>query len=659
MKLDPSAVVGQYFGYDLETRDPSLKTHGPGWCFPSGSAVTDQQGYPVGYAVAWCEVDPEKFTKEDLLKPEVEQHFKSVYLGIRHEGGGNLPEAEVRAFVQPLLANRDKIAVAANAGYDYGWSLWDGFEWNCGIDDVQIQAPLLDDARRSYALNALLKDKLASHKNEDGLKRAAEEFGIKDVKAQLWRLPAGLVSDYARDDAARALRLFFYQRLEMAELELGRVWDMERKLIPVLHRMRKRGVRVDFQRVDQLRSYFMGKEEGAVSNLKDLTGKVLDAWSATPLIQALMDEGVPEEDFPLTPKKREKSLDNVFLKKLSATDSRAGKVATEILTLRRYNKARSTFVDGMLIDHMVEGRIHSELRALRGDDGGTVSGRFSGSSPSLQVVPARDPELGPMVRSAFLPEEGEEWASLDYSSQEPRLAVHFGVKAGVRGAEALQKAWLDNPREDAYLPTANLCGIVRKQAKLIKLGILYGMGGGKMCADLGLPYSTKFWKGKEIMVAGDEGEELFRKYHEGSPMDKALSDLAKRTASARGSVRTLMGRRAYFPRQPNGQVWFTHKALNRIIQGSAADMTKQAMLDVDAAGMTPLISVHDELGFSVPKGDAGTKVVEMLAELMSNAVKLEVPVVCDAERGSSWGASMLNNPEEDFWTRKQLEEWGN
>lgn len=650
MKLDPNQVTGPFFGLDLETRDDKLKTHGPGWAFDDG-------GYPVGYAVAWFEGDPDKLTKEDLLDHSIEQHFKSVYLGVRHEGGGNLPEAEVRAFIQPLLADKNRVAVGANMGYDYGWTLRDGYEWLCDIDDVQIQAPLLDDARRSYSLNSLLKDKLGSQKNEDKLQRSAEEFGIKDVKAQLWRLPAGLVADYARDDAARALRLYFYQRLEMREMDLERVWRVELDLIPVLYRMRKRGVRVDEERVQHLRDYFMSKEQGAVDKLKDLTGRTLDAWTSGPLIQALMDEGVPQEDFPLTPKKRELSLDNVFLKKLASVENKAGQVAQEILTLRRYNKARSTFVDGMLLDHMVNGRIHSELRALRGDEGGTVSGRFSGSSPSLQVVPARDPELGPLVRSAFIPEEGEEWCSIDYSSQEPRLAVHFGVKAGIPGAEELQRAWINNPREDAYLPTAKLCNIPRKDAKIIKLGILYGMGGGKMCHDLGLPYEIKFWKGKEIMVAGPEGEELFRRYHEGSPMDKALSEMAQRVAKQRGSVRTLLGRRAYFHRQANGQVWFTHKALNRIIQGSAADMTKVAMLKVDAAGHTPLVSVHDELGFSVNR-ERAKETSEMLADLMSGAIPLEVPVVCDVELGPSWGVSMLNKPEEDFWTREQLINWG-
>lgn len=656
MNYKASDVQGTHFGYDLETKDPSLKTHGPGWAFPDGCAILNEQGYPVGYAVAWFDGNIDAVSKQDLLDPNIEQHFKSVYLGIRHEGGGNLPEDQVRAFVQPLLSDPNRVAVGANMGYDYGWSLFDGFDWQCGIDDIQIQAPLLDDARRSYSLDNLLRDKLNSQKNEDSLKRAAEEFGIKDVKAQLWRLPAGLVADYARDDAARALRLYFFQKFEMIEQDLERVWDVERRLIPVLYRMRKRGVRVDEQRVGQLRDYFLGKEQGAVDKLKDLTGRTLDPWTSGPLIQALMDEGVPKEDFPLTPKKKELSLDNVFLKKLAAMDNRAGLVAQEILTLRRYNKARSTFVDGMLLDHMVQGRIHSELKALRGDEGGTVSGRFSGSSPSLQVVPARDPELGPLVRSAFVPEEGEEWLSADYSSQEPRLSVHFGVKAGIRGADVLQRMWVEDPRADAYLPTAELCGIERKDAKIIKLGILYGMGGGKMCHDLGLPYETKFWKGKEIMVAGEEGEELFRKYHEGSPMDKALSEMAQRVAKQRGSVRTLLGRRAYFPRQANGQIWFTHKALNRIIQGSAADMTKVAMLEVDAAGYTPLVSVHDELGFSIPKGNKG--VVEMLTGLMSNAIPLEVPVVCDAEIGPSWGASMLNSPEKDHWTREQLINWG-
>lgn len=622
-----SKIQGKYIGFDLETRDPDLLTLGPGWAFP------ERGGYPVGYAIAWFDGDPDKLTIEDLKSPKIEERFQSVYVPVRHEGGGNVDMETARAIVQGLVGNQDRHMVMANCTYDYGWTLCDGYDWKSGIEDIQIQAPLIDDQRRSYSLNNLGKDYLGVSKSEDGLYQAAKDWGLKDPKGQLWKLPADLVEEYARGDAELTLRLFFLFRLIMAPLELERVHDLERSLVPTIYKMRKRGVKVNVDKAFELRKDFLSREKTIEEAIASLTSVKIDPWASATVIEALEAEGV--SDFPKTPKKGEKSVDNTFLKSLAAHDNRAGKIAEQVLLLRRYNKARSTFVENMVLEHQQNGVIHGELKALRSDDGGTVSGRFSCSSPNLQQVPARDPELGPLIRGLFEPFNGL-WASIDYKSQEPRLAVHFGVKANCRGAEALADRFRANPNEDPYLFTAEVCGITRKDAKTIRLGILYGMGGGKLCDSLGLPTKVKMWKGREILVAGPEGELLLEKFNASSPMDKELSELASTMARRRGYVKTVLGRRATFPRQPNGEVWFTHKALNRIIQGSAADMTKTAMVMCDAAGFLPLVSVHDELAFDVESEEQAREI----AEIMSKAVPLEVPVACDVEAGRNWGESM-------------------
>lgn len=604
-------IEGKYVALDLETRDPDLLTLGPGWAFP------ERGGYPVGYAVAWY----------------AEGELQSAYLPVRHEAGGNMPIEEVRKILQPVLADPDRHIVMANSVYDYGWTLEDGFEWKAQIEDVQIQGPLLDDQRLSYSLNNLGKDYLGEKKVESGLYDAAKEWGLKDPKGQMWKLPASLVEEYARGDAELTLRLFFYLQKLMEDKGLEQVHDLERDLIPVMYKMRKKGVKVNLDRAEQLRQQFLAKENEALAALGDLTDVSIDPWASATIIKALEAEGV--KDFPLTPKKKEKSVDNNFLLRLAEHDNTAGKIAGHVKQLRRYNKARSSFVENMIQGHAINGRIHAELKALRSDDGGTVSGRFSCASPNLQQVPARDPELGPLIRSVFEPDEGK-WASIDYSSQEPRLAVHFAVKANCRGAWEMAERWRADPRLDAYIPTAELCGITRKDAKTIKLGILYGMGGGKLCDSLGLPTEEGEWKGRKVLYAGPEGKELLAKFDANSPMDKQLSKLAQDKARRAGVVKTILGRRATFPRRPDGQVWFTHKALNRVIQGSAADMTKMAMVMCDAAGHLPLLSVHDELAFDV----RDEKMAREIAEIMENALPLEVPVVCDVEIGENWGASM-------------------
>lgn len=603
---------------DLETRDPDLKELGPGWAYHQPA---DKTGYPVGYALSW--------------RSEATGQIINKYFPVRHEGGGNMEFAEVRKILGPVLADKRIRKVGANMGYDYGWTLWDGFDLQGPIDDVQIDAPLLDDNRMSFSLNNLGKDYLGISKSEDGLFKAAAELGIKDVKANLWRLPAGMVQEYAEGDTELTLLLHEHFKPMIIEEDLWRVKEVETRLIPLLYKMRKRGVPVDLERAHLIHEMLSKKEKDARELLDHLSTCHVDPWTSSTIIKSLEAEGVTE--FPKTEKKQEKSITSEFLQELSEVgDNRASNIARAVYHLRKYNRAKTTFVERMIFDHHRNGIIHTELKALRGDDGGTVSGRFSSTNPNLQQVPARDPELGPLIRSIFVPFGDDQWASLDYSSQEPKIALHFAYLLKCKGAAEMVEKYRADPRLDAYLPTAELCGIVRKDAKTIKLGILYGMGGGKLCASLGLPTEEGVWKGKPVTYAGEEGKALLEKFHEASPMDRELSKTAQSKAKRTGFVKTLLGRRSRFPRRPNGEVWFTHKALNRIIQGSAADMMKKAMLDCDDAGITPILSVHDELAFSIGSRDEA----ERAAELMSNALPLCIPVPCDIEIGRTWGHSM-------------------
>ena len=652
-------INGKYVALDLETRDPGLMLKGPGWAFtPDGNVDqgSSTTGYPVGYAMAWFDGRLEDVSREDLINPNILQHFKSVYMPIRHgeiqAEGGNIPEDVLRSTLSPVLADPDRVIVAANIGYDYGWTLWDGFQWKAGVDDIQIQAPLINDNRMSVRLDLLARELLGLTKNEEEMETAAAMMGIakKNVKENLWKLPAHVVAGYAKVDAIHALRIHAIQQYDIKRLELERVHELERRLVPVLHKMRKAGVRVDLERAYELQQQFLAKERAGQALLKDLTGREVDVWDKATQIQILKDEGVT--DFPTTEKKGDDSLDQRFLKDLSATEGRVSQIAGAILAMRRYQRARKTFVEEMVIVPNHNGRVHCELHALRSDEGGTVTGRFSCSKPNLQQVPARDPELGPLIRSQFLPDEGTTWASIDYSSQEPRLAVHFGEASGIAAAKDLGDIYREDPRADAYQPTAEACGIPRKDAKIIKLGILYGMAGGKLAVSLGLPHFTSSWVDRatgEVRVSvkpGPEAEALIEKFDENAPMDRELSNLAQKAAKSRGYVKTILGRRANFPRRPNGSVWFTHKALNRIIQGSAADMMKMAMAnlgDLQEASPDPrwrmMMTIHDELAFSVST-DSCKEVGDMLADMMSDAIKLTVPVVCDVEVGSNWGESM-------------------
>ena len=243
-----------------------------------------------------------------------------------------------------------------------------------------------------------------------------------------------------------------------------------------------------------------------------------------------------------------------------------------------------------------------------------------------------------MIRSLFIPEEGCQWGLFDYSQQEPRLTVHYANRMGLIGAKDAVTAYRDK-NADFHQIVADMANIPRKQAKNINLGLSYGMGKQKLIKELGL---------------GDtEAQALLTKYHEKVPFIRGLQDQCARVALDRGYIKTLAGRRCHFDlwehkyddsmplpleeaREKYGDVLkrsYTYKALNRLIQGSAADMTKLAMLGLWEEGIVPHVQVHDEVDISIEDDEQAAKV----SRIMENCVELAVPLVVDTELGASWG----------------------
>jgi DNA polymerase I-like protein with 3'-5' exonuclease and polymerase domains len=315
-----------------------------------------------------------------------------------------------------------------------------------------------------------------------------------------------------------------------------------------------------------------------------------------------------------------------------------------IAKAREINKAHTTFIDTILkFTH--KGRIHADINPIRSDQGGTVTGRFSYANPNLQQIPARNKELGPMIRSLFLPEVDHKWGCFDYSQQEPRLVVHYAATTEpICFDESVTKIVEEfkNNSVDFHKTVADMAGISRDQAKTINLGLFYGMGKAKLQAELGL--NTK-----------EEAEVLFNQYHNNVPFVKELMNKTSQFAQTSGSIGTLLGRRCRFNKwEPatfgmhtamsfeeaertygRGRIRraMTYKALNKLIQGSAADMTKKAMLDLYKEGIIPHIQIHDELDISVKDDNHAKKIVE----IMEGAVTLAIPNKVDYESGETWG----------------------
>ena len=600
----PNLSEAKEIAIDLETCDPNMESMGPGW--------PRRDGHIVGYAVAvdgWA-----------------------GYFPVGHAGGGNLDRRIVERWVKDvLLTDADKIM--HNAAYDLGWLRASGFTVNGRIIDTMIAAPLLDENRYSFALNSLGFDYLKETKSEQGLKEAAQDFGVH-AKKELWKLPAMHVGAYAEQDAALTLKLWHHLRSLLRQDEVESIFTLESELLPVLVDVTYRGLRFDREKCEQLLHDLRKKEKELLATIKSQTGGMaVDIWAAASIAAAFDRLGV---QYPRTANGAP-SFTKSFL------DSHDHPMAKMIVEAREVNKTHGTFLDPYMRHSSSDGRIHTHFNQLRSDDGGTVTGRLSAANPNLQQVPARHEIIGPMVRSLFLPEEDQLWAANDFSSQEPRLLVHYATLLNLPGAEKMADAYRADPNTDFHQMVADMAGIKRKAAKTIGLGLMYGMGKQKLANSLDLPL--------------DEASELISTFHQKVPFLRGTVDAVMKRIehpASGGAIRTLLGRKCRFPlwepvewgvnkALPYEQAIIeygqrikrsgTYKGLNWLIQGSAADQTKAAMLALHKAGFRILLQVHDELALSVNNREEAREA----ADIMANAVRLEVPSRVDVETGRSWG----------------------
>ena len=585
---------------DLETNDPHLKQ--------LGSGNVTGRGHIAGVAVAvegW-----------------------SGYFPIHHEQGGNMDRQLVLKWLQNVLNQENTRFIFHNAMYDVCWLRSAGLTIKGPIVDTMIAASLIDENRMSYQLNTLAKHYVGLGKDEKVLVEAAKEYGL-DAKADMWRLPPMFVGQYAERDAESTLKLWQVLKREMYNQELMDVFTLETDLFPCLVDMRFKGVRVDLEKAQNIKLNLIKREEQLIKKIKDLTGVDVEIMAARSIAKAFDKLKLP---YDRTTKSKEPSFTKNFLQ------NHPHELPQAIAEARELNKAHSTFIDS-ITKHEVNGRIHADINQIRSDAGGTVTGRFSMSNPNLQQIPARHPELGPMIRSIFIPEGNHVWGSFDYSQQEPRILVHYAKLQNLEGVDEIVDAYKSGDA-DFHQVVADMAGIKRKQAKTINLGLMYGMGKNKLMAELGL--------------MKESAEKLIRQYHSKAPFVKKLMDNVSRKANDRGKIRTLLGRACHFdlwqpvqfgvfkplPLEQARKEYdeplkraFTYKALNKLIQGSAADMTKRSMVALYKNGIIPHIQIHDEVDISVESAEQAEKIIQ----IMESAVELQVPNKVDYESGANWG----------------------
>lgn len=610
---NPAYIDAPVLALDTETKDPLLTVKGPG-CYR-------KDGYILGVS---------------LYAPEC----GSTYLELEHPDTSEEERKKNLEFLRKVISAPHKEVVGANLMYDLDW-LQNTFDldgkpllYTGQCRDIQWAEPLLDEYRHSYSVNALAKNyglelKRYEKPNEfawsNGLSKSLQE----DVRKYLWQMPASVVDEYAAYDAEVTYNIHKLQEPLLEEQELSSLYDLECGLFPVLLHMRRVGVRLDMRALKKTALFVADKAYEYLGKIHELTWEGFNPSSSAQIAEYLTKKGLPFARRPPTDlqRARGKALGNPILgadalKELAGLDP----LPDVILKYKHYNTLITTFLLPYLeLQH--EGRLHCQFHPLRSDNYGTVSGRFSSSSPNLQQVPGRaeeasednDPFGGKIIRKLFIPEEGYDWASADESQEEYRLIAHY---ASGPGAAAFRNEYINNEDMDIHGYIMERTGFDRTTAKRLNFGGAYGMG-WRTC-------SEKFhWDPEEAQLFMDA-------YHQHVPFLKPTRKAVISKAVQRGYIKTLLGRRARIHPSRKETSMF-----NRLIQGSAGDIMKKAMVDCYKAGLfdvlVPHITVHDEMNVSVPRTPEGKEALDEMVNIMRTCVQLRVPLKVDCVVAGNWG----------------------
>lgn len=602
-----------------------------------------RDGYIVGVAVGWRFPD--------------QQEVHTAYYPVRHEGGGNLDRKQVWAYLRDMLSTNVP-KTGANLQYDLNYLWTEGVQVEGPFYDIQIAEPLLDEERGSYSLENVAQSRLGEGKDEEEmLAYIRSHFGAKPGKEKeyIWKCPANVVEPYAKEDVRLPILVLDQQIKELEQEEMLDLWRMESDLLPILSRMHLTGVRVDAAYADQLSTEWSRK----IIELEKQT-QGINARSSKQIASYLDSIGFV---YPVTAK----GNPSIQAKWMESVADQVPLFAP-MMELKKYKHFLGTFIDGYILNSAIAGRVHGQFNQLKGDEYGTVTGRLSAAKPNLQNIPnpEKDPYFSSKCRGMFLPEAGQEWLRYDFSQIEYRLLVHFASLLPGGVADIARQMYIDNPDMDFHAACAEITGLDkkygaklgRKMAKNINFGLVYGMGVDKLSRSLGVPVA--------------EAKAIFKLYHEKAPFAKAFAEAASQRASNRGYVRTI-GRRkrrfnmwesSRFMKREDRKEGVTyayrdkkdaiaafgavkragcHKAGNAVLQGSSADITKKAMVEgykrgiYDVLGF-PLVTVHDELGFSIETGNPRhEEAAREMKEIMEQAYPLKVPVLVSDGRGRTWG----------------------
>lgn len=569
--------------------------------------------HTVGYVLTWGPGDDD-----------------TVYLPIRHGDGaqtkknwmahGNLEIDKVLPMLREELMRADLRVIGHALDFDLKMMHNDDIHLVRGqpAEDTMINAFILDERQRSFSLDACCKFMGVQEKKGEALyKYLASKFGGEPTRqAQMqhyWRLdgddPIGV--DYAVGDGTSTYQLLEKQHEKIdPEEDLSRAWHIESRLIRPLHRMMMRGIRVDEERLAQVRKMATRMADKERRKLpKGLQNLEMKANKAA-MADFFRSQGFT--DWPLTPAKQEPSFTREWL-----MTNPPGQLITRI---RKLEDLDSKFLKPMAEVHLFKGRIHANFNQTRGEHYGTKTARLSCDHPNLQAAHKRDDEMGSMSRSPFSPDKGKKWGDADYNQCEPRLLAHYGE------VSVLLKGYLSDPPIDAHSAVAASAGIKRQAGKTLNQALITGAGRDEVIRQLDMPR-------RDAMAVMD-------RYFASMPEIKTFQRRAMAVMSQRGFVRCLMGHRG----RTEGSR-FDYKAVNKILQTGNAGVMKKSFADIDeyvegeGDEVNLLNTVHDSFGLQFDEDNR--RVYERALEIAQDygpgkSVELLVPMPLDADEGANW-----------------------
>ena len=549
----------------------------------------------------------------------------SIYVPVRHEAGGNIPNAEeFELELAKAFRDRGRLnfrTIGHNLGFDLRICLRHNITISAPLEDTMINEAIICDITRGYNLeDCSARRNVTVKKGSEVYAELARRFGGLPDRKQMkffWRLEGDhpLVVDYATTDGIATLELWAKQQPILDNDGLRKPWQLECDLIPYVARMHHRGLKID----PEYSSHIMDDVGAAIAEASKVFVPGFNVRSPKSVENLYRMNGYKDDQFSRT----DAGAVSFTEKWLGTND-----IGNAILSVRRLEKARDSFITPLIDTHNVNGRVHPVLNQSKSDDYGVAGVRFSCSDPNLQAFPKRNVDVGRVVRKLVVPDEGFVIEEADAKQQEPRLFTHYS------GDPALVEGYRSGTM-DIHDRASQLLGLDRDTAKRMAMGMLTMMSPPTLAGHMR-------WDIEKARAA----HRTF--LTDAFPHIKVFQDTAVSVFKRRGYVKTLLGRRAYCD-DPK----FAYRAVSRIIQNVGGEHLKLCLLrackyeDAFPDKVQMLLTIHDSLLWQRDPSHDPTDLIQSI-EYVADELKIAVPIPFGLGSGKDWARASYGDKLDQY-----------